>query len=643
MSLEKFGATQPITDDAATIEAALAEANIPALMCALVHLTGDAAIVKGDIRPDNSFMSDAQGGIPEARQAEIRAQALKILTAWRDGDGKLPPVPNEDTIHTMMDFIVGQDLPVEYVEFLKSELSLNGEDPYGQPSIQAIPADKKASFHTVVIGSGMSGILAAIRLKQAGIPYTVVEKNANVGGTWLENTYPGCRVDCQNHTYSYSFAPNDWPQYFSSQPVLREYFNTIATEYGIRDNIRFNTEVIGAEFDEARDIWHVQVRSSDGKLDTIDANAVITAVGQLNRPRFPEIPGVGEFAGPEFHSGRWEHEHDLTGKKVIVIGTGASAFQFVPEVAKQAADVTVFQRTPPWIVPNPDYHAYIPDGTHWLMNHVPYYAKWYRFLVFWRSSEGLLGMVRKDPAWNEAESVSAENDQLRQMLTEYLHSMLGDDPKLLEKAIPQYPPAGKRMLIDNGNWLTALKRDNVHVVTDPIEAINEKGVRTKSGTAYEADVVIYATGFSASKILFPMDFKGLGGKRLQKTWNGSPRAYMGVTMPSFPNLFFMYGPNTNIVVNGSIIFFSECEMRYILGCIALLLKNDHRALEPKQEAHAAYNEAIDEGNLAMAWGAPNVRSWYKNKDGRVTQNWPFTLREFWAQTRKPEPADFNFL
>ncbi|HKI75412.1 MAG TPA: NAD(P)-binding protein, partial [Pseudomonadales bacterium] len=204
MSLIQSESWQPITADDSTIEAALVEANIPALMCALVHLTGDASIVKGDVRPDNSFMGDPQGGISPEMQAQVRARALDALKHWRDGDGKLPLAPNEDTIRSMMNFIIGEDLPDEYVPFLESELSVRGEDPYGQPLLEQVPADKRASFHVAVIGSGMSGILAAIRLKAAGIPFTVIEKNANVGGTWYENTYPGCRVDSPNHTYSYS-------------------------------------------------------------------------------------------------------------------------------------------------------------------------------------------------------------------------------------------------------------------------------------------------------------------------------------------------------------------------------------------------------------------------------------------------------
>jgi 4-hydroxyacetophenone monooxygenase len=255
----------------------------------------------------------------------------------------------------------------------------------------------------------------------------------------------------------------------------------------------------------------------------------------------------------------------------------------------------------------------------------------------------LLARVRKDPSWNESHSVSAENDELRQLLTAFIKSVVGDDQELFEKAVPDYPPAGKRMLIDNGNWLMTLRRDNVDLVTDTIVAINENGVKTESGTQYDADVLIYGTGFHANRFLWPMEIRGRGGVELHEHWDGDPRAYLGITIPQFPNLFCMYGPNTNIVVNGSIIFFSECEIRYILGCIALLLKEHRSALEPKQAVHDAFNIEVDEANVNMAWGAPNVRSWYKNEKGRVTQNWPFTLREFWERTRTPDPDDFELM
>jgi 4-hydroxyacetophenone monooxygenase len=471
----------------------------------------------------------------------------------------------------------------------------------------------------------------------------VIEKNADVGGTWFENTYPGCRVDSPNHTYSYSFEPNDWPQHFSDQKTLLGYFRRVADQYSIRDMIRFNTEVESATYDEATGTWQVAVRpAGGGPTEVLTANAVIAATGQLNRPRWPDIPGQDRFEGVAFHSAQWEHQHDLAGKRIAVIGTGASAFQFVPVIAEQAADIKVFQRTPPWMSPTPEYFQEIPGEKHWLLNHVPYYAKWYRFWMFWRTADGLLASVTRDPAWNDqGGSVSAKNEELRQLLTAYVTELCADDPALLEKLIPKYPPAGKRMLRDDGRYLRALRRENVHLLTDRIEEINATGVRTADGTQHDVDVIIYGTGFHADRFLWPMKITGVGGVDLQAHWDGDPRAYLGITVPGFPNLFCCYGPNTNIVVNGSIIFFSECEVRYILGCIALLLDTGRRALDPKPEVHDAYNRRIDEGNALMAWGAPNVRSWYKNAKGRVTQNWPFSLLEFWQRTRTPDPADYR--
>ena len=647
MATPKLDTWKPIAADDEAIKAALESANIRVLMVALVHLTGDMNIIRAEIGPHPRHLGEIykkNAGISEEQRAEVCVRALEILKAYRDGGCKLPKPPTIDQVGEMMDFLAGESLPADYGEFLMGELSLDGGDPYGQPGIEDIPQDKRGAFHVIVIGSGMSGILAAYRLKQAGISYTVVEKNSDVGGTWFENSYPGCRVDNPNHIYSYSFRPKDWPKYYSPQKVLLEYFNECADEFGIRPNIRFNTSVEWAEFDEKTNSWKVGVKGNDGMVQTLEANAIISSVGQLNRPRLPDIPGRDKFAGISFHSARWGHEHDLTAKRIAVIGTGASAFQLVPEIAKRAGEVFVFQRSPNWIRIDPVYHDDVPKGVHWLLNHVPFYAKWFRVFLFWHHAEGVLAWVKKDESWpDQTLSISAANDELRALFIKNISSIVGDDEDLLKKCIPQYPPAGRRMLLDNGTWLKTLKRSNVHLITDPIAAISENGLITESGENYEVGGIIYATGFYPSRMLWPMKIKGLGGLDLQKHWDGDPRAFLGITVPKFPNLFCMYGPNTNIVANGSIIFFSECEMRYILGCIKLLLETGHAALEPKGSVHDTYNRWVDEGNLGMAWGTKNVRSWYKNRVGRVTQNWPFTLLEFWKRTQAPNKSDYTLL
>ena len=642
MATTQFDTWSAINEPDEIIEAALEEANIPALMVSLVHVTGDMNIIRGGIRPHARTLGDPYVGITEAQRATVRAQALEILATYRDSGCELPQAPTMDQVREMMDFLVGEPLPNDYGKFLMGELSLDGGDSYAQPGMGDIPLEKRRAFHVIIIGTGMSGILAAYRLKEAGISFTAIEKNASIGGTWFENTYPGCRVDTPNHVYSYSFKPRDWPKYYSPQNVLLEYFNKCADEFGIRPHIRFNTSVELAEFDEKTYTWRVRVKSANGVSQTLEAQAVISAVGQLNRPRLPDIEGRETFNGISFHSARWEHGHDLTDKRIAVIGTGASAFQFVPEIAKQASEVFVFQRTPNWIAIEPVYHDDIPEGKHWLLKHVPFYAKWFRVFRFWHIAEGVLDWVKKDASWtDQTHSISPANDELRAHFTKGIKSIVGDDADLLQKCLPTYPPAGKRMLVDNGTWLKTLKRDNVHLVTDPIGAITETGIVTKSGETYEVDKLIYATGFYPSRMLWPMKIKGLGGIDLQEHWDGNPRAYLGMTIPKFPNLFCMYGPNTNIVANGSIIFFSECEMRYILGCIKLLLETGCEALDCEQSVHDAYNQWVDEGNLQMAWGAANVRSWYKNSQGRVTQNWPFTLLEFWKRTQVPDKSDYT--
>lgn len=634
----------PITDDDETIARALESASIPALMAAIVHLTGDASILEGPIRPQKAVLGDSTGGLTEEQKAVVRKQALEALCAHRDRGCRLPPPPTRETVHRMMSFVVGEPVPESYVDMMMEELALDGRDARDL-DWSDVPEDSRKRFHVVVIGAGMSGLLTAIRLEHAGIPYTVIEKNDGVGGTWLENTYPGCRVDIGNHFYCYSFEPNPgWSEYFSRQPELRDYFERCSDRYGVRPHIRLRTEVVSARFDEAACLWRVTVRDAEGRTETLDANAVVSAVGQLNRPRTPDIPGLETFAGPSFHSGAWEHEHDLTGKRVAVVGTGASAFQLVPEVAKIASHVTVFQRSPAWMLPNPNYHREVSEGKKWLLEHVPCYGRWYRFMIFWPGSDGLMPALVIDPDWPHPErSVNARNEEVRKIFTQYMESQVGDDPLLLEKVVPSYPPFGKRMLQDNGSWLATLKQPHVDLVTEGIDHIEPDAVVCRDGGRHAADVIVFATGFHADRFLWPMEIVGRGGENLGETWGDDPKAYLGITVPHFPNLFMLYGPATNLAHAGSIIFHSECQVRYVVGCIHALLERGARAIDCREDVNEAFNRKLDETLAKTVWSHPGMNSWYKNARGRVVTTSPWLLLDYWRWTREPDLSDYEVL
>jgi 4-hydroxyacetophenone monooxygenase len=640
MSAPDFGGDLAGADDE-TVRAALAHAEFPALLPALAALVGDPSLVPDHLYPDASNVMDPNGGLSPAQLAEAQELAFGAIRRIRDeGITEVPHLGVDELRHLLS--YVAAGAPVEdYLELLREELALN-EDLRAPAWAKAEVAPDRP-FRVAVIGAGMSGLLAAHRLHQAGVDVVVLEKNHDVGGTWFENTYPGCRVDVANLFYSYSFAQrNDWPDHFSPQPVLLDYFRTQADRLGLRPLVRFDTEVTAVELDEAAMTWTLQLSGPGGHEEALEANAVVSAVGQLNRPNMPDIPGIERFEGPAFHSARWDHSVDLAGRKVVVIGTGASAAQFIPVVAEQAADLTIFQRTPAWFLPTPDYHDPVEPPVHWLMRNIPGYANWIRFWVFWRNVEGLLSVATVDPDWEGGpRSVSALNDGVRQLLIAYLQGEFAADPELAAEVTPDYPPFAKRFIRDNGIWARTLLRDDVHLVTTGIEAVVPEGVRTVDGTVHEADVVIYGTGFQASDFLTPMKVVGQGGVELHDRWGGDARAHLGITLPGYPNLFLLYGPNTNIVVNGSITYFSECEVHYVLACLHHLLATGARAMAPTAAAHDAYNARVDAENRRMAWGVSSVNSWYKNATGRTAQNWPFSLLDYWRQTRDVDVSEYE--
>ena len=638
-----------ITSSDAEIAAALEEASIPTLLMSMIHISGDASLLDGPIRPGTPMLNEIQGFMSEEDKAQVRRQALELIRSWRDGGRALPPPPDEQTIRRMMAFIVGeQEFPEEYLPMMLEELRLSGDDQRHVAIDSQAVADWSAKrtgkpLHVVVVGAGMSGVLAAIRLKQAGIDFTMLEKNAAVGGTWYENHYPGCRVDIANHFYSYSFEHDyQWSQFFAERDELYSYFRSLVEKYDILPHIRFESECESASFDEGEELWNISYRCGD-QLRHIDANVLVTASGQLNRPKTPEVPGRERFSGAQMHSAEWDDSVPLAGKKVAVIGTGASAFQLVPELAKMGCRLTVFQRSAPWMMANENYHKSVGPGKQWCLSNLPHYQDWYRFLIFWPGSDGAYPMLMIDPQWDDGGlSINEANRGFRDYLVDYIKSEV-QDPELLAKVIPDYPPMGKRLLQDNGSWFAALQRDNVELVNSAngIREITEHGLIDSDGQTHDFDVLIWATGFHADRLLMPMRIEGRGGQSLQELWGDEPKAYLGITVPEFPNLFCLYGPNTNLAHAGSIIFHSECQVRYLMSALKLMLEKQLSTIECKQQAFDGYEQRLSEQLAKVIWSYPKMNNWYKNKHGRVVNTSPWRLVDYWSWTRQMAPEDFE--
>jgi 4-hydroxyacetophenone monooxygenase len=630
-------AGQPFTTSDEEIAKALLDVSIPTLMLSLVHMSGDPGLIRRELKPAGLFLNEVQGYMSEEDKAAVRKVALEVIADYRDRGCPEPEPIGPELLQEMMQWLVCEPVPTEYVPMLLEEMELDGRDAR---AVRGTPAD----FPVVVIGCGESGLLAGIRLKEAGIPFTIVEKNAGVGGTWWQNTYPGARVDVGNHFYCYSFEPTDqWTHFFAEQPELQAYFQTVMDRYDIGRHVLWETEVTEASWDDDTAAWTVRARDGNGATaTTLSARAVISAVGQLNRPHLPDIDGQQNFGGPAFHSSEWDHSVDLRGKRVAMIGAGASGFQIAPAIAGDVDRLTVFQRTAQWMFPNPNYHEAVGPGVQWALRHLPFYGRWYRFLLFWPGCDKGLAAAYVDPDYpDQQKAVSEINEITRIMFTEWISSQIGDDADLLAKVVPDYPATGKRTLQDNGSWLRTLTRDNVELVRTGIERVEKDAVVTEDGSCYPADVIVYATGFQANKILWPMTISGRGGEILSERWGERPSAYLGITVPGYPNLFCMYGPGTNLAHGGSLIFHSECQMRYITECLELLISGGHRCLEPREDKAADWHARSQAEMRKLVWSQPSVKhSFYKNKFGEVYVLSPWRLVDYWTWTREPNPDDF---
>lgn len=635
---------------------AIAIANIPTLLLVLVQLTGDLRWLDDPYRPSRTrgLGDNDSGGLPENIQHTIRNAATEAILAWRNGGSPLPAPPAPDLLVRMLGASLGESIPAEYGPMIAAEMREATQVHAGMSTAYAnagVANDAKpnpphvaspAAFRAIVIGAGMSGLCASVALAKAGVAHIILERHDTVGGTWLENRYPGCGVDVPSHLYSYTFAPHDWTRYFALRDEIHAYFEKVADDFGIRSRIRFGMSVDRLAWDAGTQEWKVETSDRIGRKATLRANAVISAVGAFNKPHMPDVPGLASFDGPSLHTAVWPVAGvDLHRKRVAVIGNGASAMQVVPAIADRAASMIVFQRSAQWATPFEKFGVDVPPALRFLLREMPLYRAWYRLRLGWAFNDKSHASLQKDPSWPHPDrAVNNLNDSHRKGLTRYIESELATRPDILPKVLPTYPPFGKRMLLDNG-WFRTLAREHVALVTDSVASVQPHGVTTSAGTHYDADVLIWATGFDVIHFLAPMEILGREGQRLHDVWHGDDaRAFLGTTVPGFPNFFCLYGPNTQFGHGGSLISVVERQVHYVVSLLQMMFEKDAGAIDVRSAVHDAYNARVDAAHENMVWTHRGMSTYYRNAKGRVVVNNPFRIVDMWQWTERANAGDY---
>ncbi|MGB8843032.1 MAG: NAD(P)/FAD-dependent oxidoreductase [Aliidongia sp.] len=484
------------------------------------------------------------------------------------------------------------------------------------------PGGVQPPLEVAILGAGVAGLCMAIQLRKAGFTrFTIFEKADGIGGTWRDNSYPGSGCDVPSHVYRFSFEPkSDWSRAYAEQPEILRYLEHCVEKYGLTAHLRLKTEIASARFDEAVGLWQLTTIAGE----TLTAKVLVSGVGQLNRPYWPDIPGLERFAGDKFHSARWDHAADLTGKKVAVIGSGASAIQFIPRIAAKTGKLHIFQRSPNWMIPKDDREYGRLEQI--LFRAMPGWAWLYRQYLYLLLEKNFFAFIQG--SWFGRQFHKVAERQLAQVT----------DPALRERLRPDYPVGCKRILISN-EYYPALQLPQVDVVTDQIARIEAGAIVTDDGISRPVDVIILATGFESLDFLAPLDIVGREGRDLRDVWRNGAEAYLGLTVPGFPNFFMLYGPNTNLGHN-SIIIMIEAQVGYVVNCVRALFDRHLAWLDVKPEATQRFNEQLQHKLGHSVW-ASGCHSWYKNAAGKVTNNWSGFTLAYRMATRRVAFEDYR--
>lgn len=620
--------------DAAFIRRAVEASDLAALRAALYQASGD---------PELAELGPVAGLGPEDR-ARLVARAAQLLET--DLDSYTLRVPSNAELLEIMDLVLGVPTRDEHFEIRRQFLAFESFPfLYDRPS-DARPAPE--GFEVAIIGAGFSGIAMAVQLGRLGVPYVIYERRDEIGGTWSLNKYPDIRVDTLSITYEYSFEEAyPWTEYFARGEEVRGYLEFIARKYGVFDHIRFDHALDAARFDEERSMWDLTFLREDGERVERQAQLIVSAAGLFSSPKRPDIPGIDEFEGTLLHPTQWTSAHDVRGKRVAIIGNGSTGVQLLAPVAEEAESVSVFQRTPQWISPRPNYGRPVEPEVRWLFDNVPGYWNWARYtsiigLFTWHED-----FLIPDPEWErQGGHLTRKSEELRDFLIEYIREQVDGRPDLMQELIPDYAPMVRRPVVDNG-WYKALTRENVELVTDGVARLTRTGIETADGEHRDFDIVVLATGYDVEKYLWPAEYEGEGGVNLREFWaEDSPRAYLGMLVPRFPNLFIMYGPNSQPVSGGvSLPSWIQIWAAYVGRCLDTLFEGGYTTVAVNEPAFKDYNARLDEeaSGLAFIKDEGSVeRNYYVNESGRVLVNTPFETGDLYAMMKTPNRDDIEF-
>ncbi len=627
--------------DPAFVKRALEQASINVLRIALFHQTHD------------SFLSDMpvtehelRGGalstyvVPKNLHADIRARAFDFLV-----DNKAhKPDPTKQEVKHLMTLFSGQQPNSVELDYGYEELGFEAfpRDAHWSTATTQKPNHLPKDFRVAIIGSGFSGLAMAAQLGRLGFDYDIIERHSKLGGTWQVNDYPEARVDVPSFSYQYSFEKNyPWTHFFAPRDALREYAEHIAEKYQIKPNIRFDTKLIDAAWNEDTSAWSLELETDNGERSTRHYNAVVSACGLFGTALLPDINGIERFEGEMFHTTQWNHDFDYSGKRVAVIGTGSTGTQLARALAKTTSKLTIFQRTANWVTPIEGYHAEVSNELRWLFDNMPGYQNWFNYANS-VSEFRMQDMHELDPQWiAKGGKVNEKNQQLRESLTQFIRHKVGGDEAMIDKLVPTHSPMSRRLVIDN-QWYDTLMRDNVELVADGIQEITDTGIVDANGVTHEVDLIVLGAGFKVSQYLWPVEYKGRDGLSIEQLWNkDGARAFKGMTMPGFPNFFMIYGPNAQARA-GSFHSVVESLSRYIGNLLVATLEQGKQTIEVKGEAYENYNQRLDKAMQTLLWeDEQGGGGYYVNEHGRAGVIMPWRIHEFFEMIQTPDLENYT--